>query len=89
MTEEIKYIANLQRQEEFDNEVTELKDELKRLEQENDKLKKENAELLTLSCLLEDNKYRKALETIKAILDTKCSIVSNAECVGIINEVLG
>ena len=35
MTEEIRYIANLQRQEEFDNEVTELKDKLKRLEQEN------------------------------------------------------
>jgi len=39
MTEEIRYIANLQRQEEFDNEVTELKDELKRLEQENKELK--------------------------------------------------
>jgi predicted nucleic acid-binding Zn-ribbon protein len=40
MTEEIRYIANLQRQEEFDNEVTELKDELKRLEQERDEWKK-------------------------------------------------
>lgn len=38
MTEEIRYIANLQRQEEFDNEVTELKDELKRLEQDRKQL---------------------------------------------------
>lgn len=34
------------------------------------------------------DKYRSALEVIKLILDTKCSIVSNAEAVGIINEVL-
>jgi predicted nuclease with TOPRIM domain len=39
MTEEIRYIVNIQRQEEFDNEVTELKDELKRLEQENKELR--------------------------------------------------
>ena len=77
MTEEINEMIN-----------KDLETELQRLKQENDKLKKENAELLTVSCLLEDNKYRKALETIKAILDIKCSIVSNAECIGIINEVL-
>lgn len=36
----------------------------------------------------ENKRYRSALEVIKLILDTKCSIVSNSEAVGIINEVL-
>ena len=36
----------------------------------------------------ENNIMRKALKTIREILNVKCSIVSNAECVGIINEVL-
>lgn len=69
MTEEIRYIANLQRQEEFDNEVTELKDELKRLEQENKELK-EQAQLdgECIDKLIEArDMYAKALEEIKSI----------------------
>lgn len=80
MTEEIRYIANLQRQEEFDNEVTELKGELKRLEQENQELKKQ---LSSTKCHLcgegfltpegaelyeEKNNYRSALKEINRTL---------------------
>lgn len=36
----------------------------------------------------ENNVMRKALETIRIILNAKCNIIANAECVGIINEVL-
>lgn len=36
----------------------------------------------------EDNKYKLALEKIREILSKNCGIVSNAQAVGIINEVL-
>ena len=65
-------------------------DVVKRLKQENETINKvllterqENAELAT-----ENYNLRKALETIREILNVKCSIIANAECVGIINEVL-
>lgn len=80
MTEEIRYIANLQRQEEFDNEVTELKDALKRLEQENKELKEKYSHVLELAktnadsneyCLQElekeNEQLRSALEEIREI----------------------
>ena len=35
-----------------------------------------------------NNELVKALEAVKLILNEKCGIVSNAEAVGIINEVL-
>lgn len=54
MTEEIRYIAKLQRQEEFDNEVTELKDELKRLEQENKQMKSALEEIREMVLYCED-----------------------------------
>jgi hypothetical protein len=62
MTEEIRYIANLQRQEEFDNEVTELKDELKRLEQENKELKEENKQHIKEKQILHERLYCYAYE---------------------------
>ena len=83
-----------------DNEYCYYK-ECKRLEQENKELKGKYSHVLELAktnadsneyCLQglekKNENYRKALEAIKLILDTKCSIVSNAEAVGIINEVL-
>lgn len=95
MTEEIRYIANLQRQEEFDNEVTELKDELKRLEQENkelkevkEQLKKWNDENLKrqndmqkwIDLAEEQRKnYRSALEEINATVKTMINGVTPAD----------
>lgn len=71
MTEEIRYIANLQRQEEFDNEVTELKDELKRLEQENKELKEDlkSQQMINLKQQEIALDYWNALEEIKVISD--------------------
>jgi predicted nuclease with TOPRIM domain len=83
MTEEIRYIANLQRQEEFDNEVTELKDELKRLEQENKELKEEIKKYSAIN--EQDTKdyaiLRNALEEIKQmILNHYDARISPANC---------
>lgn len=77
MTEEIRYIANLQRQEDFDNKVTELEDELKSLEQENKELiednlnlSKENKETIHyLACMTGyRNKFKIALEEIREMV---------------------
>lgn len=84
MTEEIRYIANLQRQEEFDNKVTELKDELKRLEQENRALQayKDINEDFKKAWDELNEKYkqlRSALEEIKDIIRADCKGCT-AEC---------
>ena len=70
--------------------------QLQRLKQENEKLKKENAELLTVSCLLEDNKYRKALEEIREIAEdiVENDVYENSDAkaekiLDKINEVIG
>lgn len=82
MTEEIRYIANLQRQEEFDNKVTELEDELKRLEQENKDLKKQiesDKGLITVGgkqqyeMTIAYDKYKTALEEIREIANQSCN----------------
>ena len=95
MTEEIRYIANLQRQEEFDNEVTELKDELKRLEQENKELKEKVKSLESeirqkkmtimmnndhyLTVDENNRKYRSALEEIRELAEKSIKISYNLE----------
>lgn len=77
MTEEIRYIANLQRQEEFDNEVTELKDELKRLEQDIKQLTqwldeaRRNADFWCDKCTnleQENNEIKKQIESQKGLI---------------------
>lgn len=69
MTEEIRYIANLQRQEEFDNEVTELKDELKRLEQENKELKEKVIELFEEKghLIIENNTLKESNQSLSIL----------------------
>ena len=37
---------------------------------------------------MNEEKYIKALEEIKEILNKECSIIANAKAVGIINEIL-
>ena len=91
MTEEINNMINKLcdsvgkriKQYDLEKENAELKDYSQRMENQRENYYKEYLRLKQ-----ENEKLKKALETIKTILDTKCSIVSNAECVGIINEVL-
>ena len=67
-----------------------LADYITRLKQENEKLK-ENLDDLTKDLKVQNEiigKFEQALEEIREILNKNCGIVSNAEAVGIINEVL-
>lgn len=82
---------------EFKGNPLELENSIKRLEQENKELKtciemikntEGQAHIEGIRLATENHNLRKALEAIREILNVKCSIVSNAECVGIINEVL-
>ena len=71
----------------FKDEPIYLRKVIEELMQKNENLKKEVKQIRTYE-ETKLSRYIKALEEIKAILNSECGVVSNAKVVGIINEVL-